>query len=132
MVSELRTPVAFFCAFLGSMLLVATVMACQVPVFRYALERWESDPYELVCVPGKGGLQPPEEAVLENLRKALADHDFPANITVRVADQEDPNNHPARFDLFYPRVMQEHLDRPIWSGEVTEENSKNFCNRLYG
>ena len=30
--------------------------ACQVPVFRYALERWEAGAYQLAITPGKDGL----------------------------------------------------------------------------
>ena len=44
------------------------LLACQVPVFRYALERWESDDYQIVCVPAQGGLKPPEETALEIMR----------------------------------------------------------------
>ena len=44
-------------------------LACQVPVFRFALERWETDSYTLVIVPGASGqLSPSENEVLRFLQ----------------------------------------------------------------
>ncbi len=101
----------------------SVLLACQVPVFRYALERWASDYYELVCVPGQGGLKADEEAALEILRDAAADEDFPANITVKVDAEGENNSSVARMELFYPSKMRGILTKPIWSGEATVENA---------
>ena len=49
-------------ATLGALAIYTASEACQVPVFRYALERWQPDPYELVIV-HKGSL-PKEQAPL--------------------------------------------------------------------
>ena len=43
--------------------------ACQVPVFRFALERWEADPYTLTIIPGASGeLLDKENAVVDFLQ----------------------------------------------------------------
>lgn len=102
------------------------MLACQVPVFRYALERWASDSYELVCVPAQGGLKPGEEAALKVLRDAAVDEDFPANITVKVDAEGENNSSAARMDLFYPNKMRGLLTKPIWSGDATVENANRI------
>lgn len=99
------------------------LLACQVPVFRYALERWPADAYELICVPAQGGLKPAEEAALKALRDAALDQDFPANITVKVDTEGENNSSVARMDLFYPGKMRGFLTKPIWSGDATIENA---------
>ncbi len=45
----------------------ATSPACNVPVFRYALERWQSDLYQLVVF-HRGPLSPPDQAKVDALR----------------------------------------------------------------
>jgi hypothetical protein len=44
----------------------SSVFACQVPVFRYALERWESDQYELIVL-SDGPVSGEHTAVLQGL-----------------------------------------------------------------
>ncbi|NOX98639.1 MAG: hypothetical protein GXP30_02740 [Verrucomicrobia bacterium] len=101
----------------------SVLLACQVPVFRYALERWPSDPYELICVPAQGGLKPEEEAALKVLRDSAMDEDFPANITIKIDAEGENNSSAARMDLFYPGKMRGFLTKPIWSGAATVENA---------
>ena len=50
---------AGFFAAIGFFLLTMSnaVLACQIPVFRYALERWQPDPYEVVVI-HRGSLSP--------------------------------------------------------------------------
>ncbi|MFK8114553.1 MAG: hypothetical protein AB8B91_20295 [Rubripirellula sp.] len=76
-----------------STLLLAVVsasvaIACQVPVFRYALERWPADNYELVVL-HDGPLSDEHQKAVHRLRES--DHQSPAsaNVNVRVvaADQ---------------------------------------------
>ena len=54
---------------IGCLLAVTPVMACQIPVFRYALERWEPDAYE-VTVFHRGPLEAAAKARVETLRAA--------------------------------------------------------------
>ncbi len=102
------------------------LLACKVPVFRYALERWPADPYELVCVPAQGGLSAAEEAALQALREAALDKDFPANIRVKVDADGENNSAVARMELFYPSKMRGILTKPIWSGDATLENAQQI------
>ena len=54
---------------IGCFAVVVPALACQIPVFRYALERWEPDPYE-VTVFHRGPLDSAGEGLVESLRAA--------------------------------------------------------------
>lgn len=122
------SPIRWFFAFVVFLSLFGggVLLACQVPVFRYALERWPSDVYELVCVPAQGGLAADEEAALKALRDAALDKDFPANIRIKVDAEGENNSSVARMDLFYPSKMRGILTKPIWSGDATLENANQI------
>ena len=53
--------------------------ACNVPVFRYALERWEADPYDIIVF-HREAFTAPQQALLETLEKA--GRDGVANVSV--------------------------------------------------
>ena len=59
--------------------------ACDIPVFRYALERWPADPFE-VMVFHRGKLSDAQQAIVAALRKAAESTDAPANLSVEVVD----------------------------------------------
>jgi hypothetical protein len=109
--------------------LAAIALACQVPVFRYALERWESDHYTLAVVAGAEGLTGEQEAVVQSLREAIEGGDFPVNARVRVVEAEkegaaEAAEKTARLELYYPEQLRGHLsDEPVWSGPVTAESA---------
>ncbi|MCF6311069.1 MAG: hypothetical protein L3J39_01330 [Verrucomicrobiales bacterium] len=124
LISMTRSRGLFVTLFFLGLFAGGILWACQVPVFRYALERWPADAYELVCVPAQGGLNAKEEAALKFLREAARDEDFPANITVRVDAEGENNSSAARMDLFYPIKMRGILDEPIWSGDATLGNAQ--------
>lgn len=56
--------------FWGLGLVAGTVAACQVPVFRYALERWKSDRYEILVL-GEEPLNEQQQQLVERLSKAI-------------------------------------------------------------
>ena len=58
-------------------------VACNVPVFRYALERWEADAYEIVVFQ-RGPLTAEQQAALEKLEQA--GRDGVANLVVSRVD----------------------------------------------
>tara|TARA_Y100000385_G_C13085276_1_gene636105 strand:+ start:1014 stop:1997 length:984 start_codon:yes stop_codon:yes gene_type:complete len=109
-----------FCIFAGSV-----ALACNVPVFRYALERWPADPYELVVL-HEGKLSAEEIAAIDKLRQADLRSDTPANFNVRtieISDAKDSllqdiwkkresDNEPLLVTL-YPRNAQEVPDRVV-------------------
>ena len=65
------------------------VSACNTPVFRYALERWQPDNYEIIVL-HRQPLTDEQNQLLELLRQAARDEDAPANMTVRTVDQTRP------------------------------------------
>ncbi len=71
--------------------LVGTICACQVPVFRYALERWEPDPYELLVL-HEGPLSEDAQAALSYLEKQASQVDTATFSVADVAidDSTDP------------------------------------------
>jgi len=63
--------------------IMAVGLACQVPVFRFALERWEADSYTIVIVPGEQGkLSPAEEKVRTFLQSQGSADTGTANLKV--------------------------------------------------
>src|SRR5262245_53434181 len=52
----------------GLLLTAAPASACNVPVFRYALERWTTDPYEVIVF-HRGPLGPADKALTDALAK---------------------------------------------------------------
>jgi len=78
----------------GSLLALGDVRACNVPVFRYALERWHPDPYEAVIF-HKG----PASAELRALAKQIttaANAKLPANIEPVLVDVDQEGDTPLR------------------------------------
>ncbi len=105
---------------------VVTVMACQVPVFRYALERWQADRYELI-IEAEGDLSPAEQEAVDFLIDRATDREMPTNVTVRQpeAKAEGSNSSaPAKMSLHYPGRMRGILTEPIWTGAVTMEHAR--------
>ena len=62
---------------------IGAAPACNVPVFRYALERWEADPYEIVVF-HSAPLTAEQQALLETLEKTGQNR--LANLTVSRVD----------------------------------------------
>lgn len=78
-------------------LTTATAWACQVPVFRYALERWE---------PGLYQVRAPEEVTVDAL----------ANVEVEKAEGV------AQLELYFPSRLRQASETPIWSAPMNAEN----------
>ena len=108
--------------------------ACQVPVFRYALERWRPDPYELVIV-HHGPLAKEQTPILVHLEESLVGPKGPVvNLryeTIDLAKEKQQLDHwkklhgdskAATAHLFYPHEAYRKDSRPIWSGSFTKEN----------
>lgn len=121
---------------LGIVLLLSTsiAVACNVPVFRYALERWPADVYELVVL-HEGELTKDHAATLEKLKGWDRGADIPTNFNVRTinvrdakdallkqlwADKGDQET-PLLVSL-YPRNAQEVPDRVVSVHSLTDES----------
>ncbi|QDU28110.1 hypothetical protein ETAA8_32030 [Anatilimnocola aggregata] len=114
--------VAALAAF-GLLTMVALAQACNVPVFRFALERWRADAYR-VTVFHEGALSPADKALIvkleEQQEKSLA------NVTVRTLDVAELDE-PADRDLLkslpaakFPQIVMQYpaalkIDVPVWS-----------------
>ncbi|MFP4058123.1 MAG: hypothetical protein ACLF0G_14745 [Candidatus Brocadiia bacterium] len=69
----------------GLALAASLVWACSVPVYRYALERWPADYYEVV-VAHRGPLSTEDQAVVDWLGKCAEGKETACNIALRVVD----------------------------------------------
>jgi hypothetical protein len=115
--------------------------ACQVPVFRYALEHWLPDPFELVVVHQRPltveeaewlrRLQAPEGNRQTNLVTRVIDRasetlsEEVQRFLERYAETGDPaatGDGLPRMLLFFP--PSNGTDAPAWAGELTESNCK--------
>jgi hypothetical protein len=118
--------------------------ACNIPVFRYALENWIPASY-LVLIVHRGGLSTEDLALTERLSQVSSDPAHPVNVSVYVVDldREDPletdrQDLPGEFLRSVSQRMQAgspaeptilvyppgQLDpeSAAWSGPLTSEN----------
>jgi len=107
--------------------------ACDVPVFRYALEVWPPNPYDVI-VYHRGPLTPDHNEVIDMLKADCRTGEGYANLVLHLADLDKlPEN--AKSDLWQgqpepdlPRMVvrypQSPPDRPhMWSGALTNANA---------
>ncbi len=64
---------------------VGIANACDLPVFRWALENWAADPYEII-VYSEGPLDADGEALVDHLRESTTEKGGLANATTTVVD----------------------------------------------
>jgi hypothetical protein len=106
---------------------VSGAYACNVPVFRFALERWRADAYRVTIV-SRGPLSDEERAMLERLEKHQ--EGGTANLSLRVVDA-DKADEPGDRELIeslgdaalpmmvtqYPEALR--IPLPIWGARFT-------------
>lgn len=114
---------------LTGLLLAFSAEACRVPVFRWALERWPSDRYEMrifyhalsemdrvalrVLEQRIGGMNPPPNLLV------LEGHEDPSiNASFLAMRKGEPGRPPPAGILLYPRGA--HVSAPVWSGSPSE------------
>jgi hypothetical protein len=114
---------------------VVAAEACQVPVFRYALERWRPDPYQLVIV-HEGNLTSGQKSKLVHLEESLVGSNGPiVNLRIETIDltkEKDQlerwqkihreSNASVTMHLFFPFQGFEPGALPIWNGAFTKKN----------
>lgn len=125
---------AFFC-------FASVVAACNIPVFRYALENWRPDPYQ-VYVLHRGNLNQDQSGLVKKLAQARDNIEQPANLNVVSidldtvsSDDKEAGNQVAKLlaaeygkrdhaepliTMFYPSQANELI--PVWDGELNETN----------
>jgi len=124
-------------AFMAVLALGAMACACNVPVFRFALERWRPDAYRLTVL-HRGPLSESQRELIRPLEEAQGK--ALANIRVRVVDVNELEKQDDRAALAWLReqdwsrlgagesllVVQypEHLriEIPVWVGATEREN----------
>ena len=62
-----------------------TLFPCNVPVFRYALERWPADPYRLMIY-SQDPLEASLQAAVQDLRALSFEGDSTLNLIIQVID----------------------------------------------
>jgi len=127
--SRLRSARSLAALLAAATLFVGTATACSVPVFRYALEKWASDPYQVVIF-HQGELSAELRAAVDRLGGDAADDAArTANVRARTVDlsdapeaellalwKEQKNADPPWMVVRYPHPMPD-----VWSGPLTAE-----------
>jgi hypothetical protein len=105
--------------------------ACNIPVFRYALEHWPADPYEIVVF-HRGPLSPADQAAVALMEKDAAGTLLSANGTLHMVDLAKQPEPPMR-ELFQAQVAPElpwlvvrypaaaNLGADAWSGRLSAD-----------
>ena len=115
-------------ALVFSLALLSTAGACQVPVFRFALERWDADRYEVVVRLAGAEPNDAEGAVVDFLKETAENEEILPNFFVRVETQQ-AGAESGKLALFYPRFYPAAAQvdvAPIWSGALTLENARKL------
>ena len=121
---------AFF--ILISACLAPPVFGCAVPVFRYALERWAADDYDMVIIhrgpladdDPASSLLKGDDAEFLNLRISMMDLETSAeNEVTSLLGGAIPETLPA-LSIWYP--LQKGRAAPIWTGEFTPAAVKSL------
>ncbi len=120
---------------LSLLLLQSVATACNVPVFRYALERWPVSPYRAVVVKA-GDLTKSEKADFDLLERAGDGENGMLNLVLWNPNDEDlkksgldkvlptPPGPTAVVHLLYPVATGE--DKPFWSAQLTPDAVKKI------
>ncbi len=100
-------------------MLPVALRACDVPVFRYALERWPAATYNLTAFTG-GSLSADETAAAESCGKLYGADDLPANI--RYETDTTAAEMQNRLALSFP--LAHGRQRHIWAGALSKSNAR--------
>ena len=132
---KLLTQLAIF----TGLLLTHQALACQVPVFRYALERWQADKYHAVVIHQAQLTEEQNKAVQRLERAASPICKIGANLMLHKLDLASnpridprwkgevstfkPDDTP-RIALYYPTASK--IGEPLWTGALTIKNAEGI------
>jgi len=124
-------------AFLTGLVIIQQAWACQVPVFRYALERWQADDYHAVII-HQGTLDEEQKKTLKIIDESASPlFDTGANLSLHKVDLSSVSSveprwqsetstfkpdDPPRIALYYPSSTG--IQKPLWTGELTIANAE--------
>jgi hypothetical protein len=108
---------------------VQDARSCSVPVFRYALERWNPDPYKAIFI-YRDKISEKDRALLDQLNQAIFNAEYPLNLRMREVDVATfskeklegllkgpiPEELPV-FAVWYPDQMGKEV--PLWTIRLT-------------
>jgi hypothetical protein len=105
------------------------VIPCNVPVFRYALERWTADPYRLMVF-HRGQIKTEQNKILKDLEQVSFQGDSTLNLIIQFTDLNNTSQNPLTDlddNLTYPVMMlfypeQTGISYPLWLGELNKSN----------
>jgi hypothetical protein len=115
------------CVIMGCGPLSSQAQACDVPVFRYALERWPADQYRAIAIETSPFTRA-ETKKLARLRKSI--QSLGLNLRLQVmspkafSKSEYALSHPEPIRantlmLFYPKSSR--LSHPVWQGDISSK-----------
>lgn len=110
---------------------VAVAQACNVPVFRFALEHWRPDAYRMTVF-HRGPLSEKDRALLLDLETQQGKSQLPVNLVVKTLDVSALDDDADRklfetlgnpelpwFFVQYPAHLQ--ISAPVWSGALSRD-----------
>ncbi len=122
--------------FLFMIILAGVSLACSTPVFRYAIERWEADPYRLMIFTD-GELTTEQQETIRDFKKyerfgfrqpplmvQEADISTVTNLSATVWAKISTNRSAPAVALLYPSIMRDNS--VVW----TDDLSTNALNRI--
>jgi hypothetical protein len=125
MIMKNRLPIYLIMLMLAAVPCIRIAQACNIPVFRYALERWEPSEY-ILEVYRKEELSPQETKLLDELKNFSVERGGQLNIAVNVSGTDaghfDPEILPELpgMVLYFPDDTTR--GNPIWAGKLDKEN----------
>ncbi len=126
--------IIFFICILCLFLFFTSVFPCNVPVFRYALERWQADCYE-VFIFHKGRMNPESESIVNWLKLSSVSEIPYSNYKVNIIDLDNKLEGPLKDiweSLDSPKLPCMVVINPsslyiggnVWSVPLTEETAR--------
>lgn len=91
--------------------------SCEIPVFRYALERWAADEYQLIITKPTEGFNKTEEALLEKVYSLLPGKSGNLNLKITINESDVSAS---TLELLYPSQIKNK--KSVWKGLFTDEN----------
>ncbi len=122
--------------FLPTFLLVSSwVSACQVPVFRYALERWLADQYEILVL-HDGPMSDDTQTRFQKLSESggQASNSVVRDIDIRQSKnlgylrlwEDKKGDHQSLMAVFYPQSAHEIPDRLMYVSPLSDASSNSL------
>lgn len=112
-------------------LFVSIACACSVPVFRYALEQWPPDDYQIILV-HRGPLSKEQDAIAKRLSGRPTVGEQPVNVQLTRVDLDaDPEPHllelwrqqeTETLPLLVVQMPRKTAGATLWSGELQSED----------